>query len=96
MGMAGQTGCGYRHPQMIAGRRRRARAAVGLVAAVLARTAIAGAGADEGGLSLLAPSDRGLRSDLAWLVDRGVLQLPLGTWPLPSSALRAAWAGVSP
>ncbi len=46
------------------------------------------------GLSLLAPSDRGLRSDLAWLVDRGVLSLPLGTWPMPSSTLRAAWSGV--
>jgi len=45
-------------------------------------------------LSLLAPADRGLRSDLAWLVDRGVLSLPLGTWPIPSSTLRAAWANV--
>lgn len=25
-----------------------------------------------------------------------MLQSPLGTWPLPSSALRAAWAGVDP
>ena len=56
-----------------------------------------GAGADEvapPGLSLLAPSDDGLRSDLAWLVDRGVLDLPLGTWPMPSSTLRSAWSGV--
>lgn len=45
-------------------------------------------------LSLLAPSDRGLRADLAWLVDRGVLSLPLGTWPIASSTLRASWAGV--
>jgi hypothetical protein len=45
-------------------------------------------------LSLLAPSDRGLRSDLAWLVDRNVLSLPLGTWPISSSTLQAAWAGV--
>lgn len=81
---------------MNSGRRRRLRVAVGLAAAILARTAVAGAGADEAGLSLLVPSDRGLRSDLAWLVDRGVIQLPLGTWPLPSSTLRAAWAGVDP
>ena len=46
------------------------------------------------GLSLLTPTDRGLRSDLAWLVDRGVLSVSLGTWPIPSSALRAAWATV--
>ncbi len=46
------------------------------------------------GLSLLAPTDRGLRSDLAWLVDRGVLGVSLGTWPIPSTALRAAWAAV--
>ena len=96
LGMAGQARCRYRQPPMNAGRRRRVRFAVGLAAALVARTAIAGAGAEETGLSLLAPSDRGLRSDLAWLVDRGVLQLPLGTWPLPSSALRAAWAGVDP
>ena len=47
-------------------------------------------------LSLLPSSDPGLRSDVAWLVDRGVIELPLGTWPLPSSTLRAAWAGVDP
>jgi Capsule assembly protein Wzi len=46
------------------------------------------------GLSLLAPGDRGLRADLAWLVDRRVLSLPLGTWPLPSSTLQAASSGV--
>ena len=46
------------------------------------------------GLSLLPSSDSGLRSDLAWLVDRGVLDLPLGTWPMPSSTLRTAWSGV--
>lgn len=45
-------------------------------------------------LSLLTPSDRGLRSDVAWLVDRGVLSLPLGTWPLPSTALEAASRGI--
>lgn len=45
-------------------------------------------------LSLLPASDPGLRSDVAWLVDRGVIELPLGTWPLPSSTLRAAWADV--
>lgn len=45
-------------------------------------------------LSLVAPTDRGLRSDLAWLVDRGVLSLPLGTWPIASSTLQAAWSGV--
>lgn len=48
----------------------------------------------SGGLSLLAPGDGGLRADVAWLVDRGVLQLPLGTWPLPSSMVRAAWSGL--
>lgn len=54
---------------------------------------VAGSSAAQG-LSLLPAGDAGLRSDVAWLVDRGVLALPLGTWPLPSSTLRAAWAGV--
>ncbi|CAN7570424.1 capsule assembly Wzi family protein [Rhizobacter sp. LjRoot28] len=45
-------------------------------------------------LVLLAPGDRGLRSDLAWLVDRRVLDLPLSTWPLPSPLLRAALSRV--
>lgn len=81
---------------MSAGRRRNVRFVVGLATAILARIALAGSGGDDAGLSLLAPSDRGLRSDLAWLVDRGVLRLPLGTWPLPSSTLRAAWAGIDP
>jgi len=45
-------------------------------------------------LSLLAASERGLRSELAWQVDRNVLSLPLGTWPMPSLTLQAAWAGV--
>jgi hypothetical protein len=69
-----------------------------LVAAAWALLAASGSLAQEdervAALSLLPSSDPGLRSDVAWLVDRGVIELPLGTWPLPSSTLRAAWAGV--
>ena len=75
-------------------RKSRVSAAFGLGWAMLTWAAGAAVAGDESGLSLLGPSDRGLRSDLAWLVDRGVLELPLGTWPLPSSTLRAAWASV--
>ena len=39
--------------------------------------------------ALLSPSDRGLRDDLAWLVDRRVLSLPLSTWPMPAELVRA-------
>lgn len=60
---------------------------------VLAADAVSPA-VEPGSLSLLAPTDRGLRADLAWLVDRGVLNLPLGTWPIASSTLRTAWAGI--
>jgi hypothetical protein len=71
-----------------------------LVAAVLGLLAASGSPAQpaepSSALSLLPTSDPGLRSDLAWLVDRGVIEMPLGTWPLPSSTLRAAWAGVDP
>ena len=62
--------------------------------AVAAAPAPAGPPAETFSLSLLAPTDRGLRADLAWLVDRGVLSLPLGTWPMASSTLQAAWSGV--
>ena len=75
----------------------------GLVAAVLLGSLAEQAAAQPAaqsdhteGLSLLGPGDRGLRGDLAWLVDRGVLDLPLGTWPLPSSQLRSALARVQP
>lgn len=61
-----------------------------------AESAADSADATRTGLSLLSPSDTGLRSDVAWLVDRGVLSLPLGTWPIASATLRAAWAGVDP
>jgi hypothetical protein len=48
-----------------------------------------GADVDDSGLAaLLLPTDRGLRDDLAWLVDRRVLSLPLGTWPMPASLVR--------
>ena len=51
--------------------------------------------APRAGLSLLSPTDRGLRSDLAWLVDRGVINVPLGTWPVPSTVLEASWRNVN-
>lgn len=41
---------------------------------------------------LLSPDDLGLREDLAWLVDRRVLSLPLTTWPLPSMMLESELA----
>lgn len=71
---------------------REVRAALVVFGAVAACSASAAGSGDA--LSLLAPSDRGLRSDIAWLVDRGVIELPLGIWPLASSGLRAGWAGV--
>jgi hypothetical protein len=40
----------------------------------------------------LAPGIPGLREDLAWLVDRRVLSLPLATWPLPTALLEPALA----
>jgi hypothetical protein len=86
------------HGERIRAAARRARTAV-LPALLLGATLSPACGAEASevrptSLSLLAPSDRGLRSDLAWLVDRNVLSLPLGTWPMPSSTLQAAWAGV--
>lgn len=75
------------------------RCVIALAAAASLLATAVGAAADDGdapSLSLLLPSDRGLRADIAWLVDRGVLALPLGVWPLASSTLRAAWSGVSP
>lgn len=47
-----------------------------------------GADADAPAALLLLP-ERGLRDDLAWLVDRRVLDLPLGTWPLPAALLHS-------
>lgn len=37
---------------------------------------------------VLLPPDPGLREDLAWLVDRRVLSLPLTVWPLPAATLQ--------
>lgn len=76
-------------PQLVRGRLAAAGWALLAAGASLAQTADRSTG-----LSLLPSNDPGLRSDVAWLVDRGVLQLPLGTWPLASSTLRAAWADV--
>ncbi|MBA3598359.1 MAG: hypothetical protein H0W40_13440 [Methylibium sp.] len=42
--------------------------------------------------ALLSPDDTGLREDLAWLIDRRVLSLPLSTWPLPAALLAPALA----
>jgi len=39
---------------------------------------------------LIEVTERELRADLAWLVDRRVLSLPLTTWPLPIFTLQAA------
>lgn len=44
------------------------------------------------GPGLLSPNDLGLREDLAWLVDRRVLDLPLATWPMPTALLEPALA----
>jgi hypothetical protein len=71
----------------------------GVVACVWATGACAHAqaGGDAGaaaaaGPALLSPDDAGLREDLAWLVDRRVLSLPLGTWPLPAVIVESALA----
>lgn len=37
-------------------------------------------------------SEVGLRDDLAWLTDRGLINLGLGTWPLPAGLVEAAIA----
>ena len=39
---------------------------------------------------LLDAAGSALAADVAWLVDRRVLSLPLGTWPLPVATLRRA------
>lgn len=44
---------------------------------------------------VLLPPELGLREDLAWLVDRRVLSLPLSTWPLPSATLERALAAAT-
>ncbi|MBA3624936.1 MAG: hypothetical protein H0W48_10905 [Methylibium sp.] len=49
-------------------------------------------GAADTGPALLTPDDVALREDLAWLVDRRVLGLPLSTWPLPAAIVQAAIA----
>lgn len=49
---------------------------------------------EAAGPVLLSPREPGLREDVAWLVDRRVLRLPVGTWPLPSSLLRSALSEV--
>lgn len=59
------------------------RALLGLLA-VLCLSARA---ADPG---LIDINDRELVDDLRWLVDRRVLSLPVGTWPLPASTVLAA------
>ena len=42
------------------------------------------------GSGLIDVTERELRADLAWLVDRRVLSLPLSTWPLPIFTLQEA------
>lgn len=46
----------------------------------------------SGSPALLDAGDPGLRDDLAWLADRGVLQLSLGTWPMTVSLVEDAIA----
>jgi hypothetical protein len=42
--------------------------------------------------ALLDASELGLRDDLAWLADRGLISLGLGTWPMPAVLVTAAIA----
>jgi hypothetical protein len=49
-------------------------------------------GAQAAGYTLLEGTDAALRADVAWLVDRRVLSLPLASWPLPERTLREAMA----
>lgn len=53
--------------------------------------AAAASAADEDAApgALLLPPEPGLRDDLAWLVDRRVLDVPLGTWPMPAALVHA-------
>ncbi|HEX5314836.1 MAG TPA: capsule assembly Wzi family protein [Gammaproteobacteria bacterium] len=44
----------------------------------------------------LAPGDIGARQDVELLVDSGVIDVPVTTWPLPWGAISAALATVSP
>jgi Capsule assembly protein Wzi len=46
------------------------------------------------GAGVIEVHERELRADLAWLVDRRVLSLPLTTWPLPMFTVQAAIARV--
>jgi hypothetical protein len=64
---------------------------VGIAGAAIAFQALAAPGA-----SLIDASERGLAADIGWLVDRGVLDLPVGTWPLPLAALQDALAKPRP
>lgn len=83
-------------------RRARALLAGGLAAVLL--TVCAGAASQEAADDhpsssfgpVLLPPEPGLREDLAWLVDRRVLSLPLTTWPLPGSTLEQALAAARP
>ncbi|HEY6087761.1 MAG TPA: capsule assembly Wzi family protein [Burkholderiaceae bacterium] len=40
--------------------------------------------------ALIDASELGLRDDLAWLADRGLINLGLGTWPLPRARVTSA------
>lgn len=46
--------------------------------------------------ALLDPGDVGLRDDLSWLADRGVIDLTQGQWPLAVGVVRDALAAIRP
>lgn len=48
------------------------------------------ASAADSSAALVDAGDAGLRGDLAWLADRGVIDLRLGTWPLPLAVVNHA------
>lgn len=69
-----------------------ARRAPGPRLLALALTLCAG-GSQAFGPALIDASERALAADVAWLADRRVISVPLGTWPLPAATLRAALEG---
>lgn len=66
------------------------------VAAAIVATAAGSNHAHAADYTLLSGSDSALRADVAWLVDRRILSLPLATWPLPERTLRVAVANRRP
>ena len=69
----------------------------GASADAIPATSASATGEDAEALAaLLPPTDRALGDDLAWLVDRRVLSLPLGIWSMPAERVRARLRDATP